>query len=159
MLVATYPAVAAYTACALDGLYTLSAAISSADSQAQLAGYLTFVPPASCLSGTPGVAHFSIELVYIGGNPAPTLLQGDLPYWVDQVGRVAIGERLLAGYLGEVGDRTANGVVLMADPSLAQTTAAIVGVAMRTEFPASTTGTAGPTGPQGPAGPAGATGA
>jgi hypothetical protein len=143
------------TACATDGIFSISASVLGTAAQAQLYGHITFVPPPTCAWGSPGVAHLKLDVVPIGDG-VPSSVQQSVPYVVAEDGRLTIGDGLLLGYLGAVSGPTVNGFVFVADPLLARTTVGLVGVGIRVELSASTE--PGPPGPAGPAGPTGASG-
>jgi len=152
LLMVAEPA-AAFTSCALQGDYAVSASILARDVNLQLSGYFTFARPNSCNAGA-GIVQIEVEYMPVGST-SPARIQTTVPYFVDQFGHVSIAGGALDGFLGGMAEGVANSFVWVAGPSLAQQGILLAGVATRADL----IGSAGPPGPQGPAGPTGATGA
>src|SRR5262245_18280045 len=122
----TSPSLAAVsTACALDGVYALSAHMSVTGGPAELAGYVRYIPPAGYPAGASGVARLSV--VIQGGNGARNVLEFDFPYWIDPSGGVSIGDGIIGGYLAQVVDERANAFVFIAEPAFTRTTGVLGG--------------------------------
>jgi len=153
---------AAITSCALDGLYVASSAVdqSPADRD-QVQALFTFTPPTTCSNGASGTVSVRGTLHHVD-SPSPIPISvTDVPYVVDEIGRLTIefsNTIIIDGQIGFITGITANSFVFVAGES-GTPNVRLSGVAIKQTLAPVPQGPQGPTGATGPTGPTGATGA